>query len=120
MTLAMARHSRPLENIFTASSSYSPAGPVRSAVILIHPEVGLEKSQSKIKNDFSSGSLLEKQSQPGFGDPLLLARENLGSNRSVSVRAGYEQGWGDGSVLQKISPDEQEPGFACIKASFSF
>jgi hypothetical protein len=80
----------------------------------------VEPSGSKAKDDFYSNALLEKQVPSGRGDPLLLARENLGANRSVSVRAGYEQSWGDESMLRKISPDEQEPGFACVKASFSF
>jgi hypothetical protein len=117
MTLAMAQ---PASENFTAIRAYPPAAPVLSPVVLAGQNDGQKKTEPEIKNDFPAGTLLEKQSRPGFGDSLLLARENLGSKRSVSLRAGYDQGWGDGSILRKISPDEQEPGFACVKASFSF
>jgi len=117
MTLAMAQ---PARKNFTDVRDYSPAAPVLSPVILGGQNDGQKKSELEIKNDFLSGQLLERRSRSAFGDPLLIARENLGYNRSVSVQAGYEQAWGDSSVLRKISPDEQEPGFACVKASFSF
>jgi hypothetical protein len=75
---------------------------------------------SETAAELSSDVRLEKQTNPDQGDAFLLVRENLRSNRYVSVQAGYERVWDDESVLRKIASDRPEPGCAYIKASFSF
>ena len=69
--------------------------------------------------EFSSIARLEKQTTTHRALFQLL-RENLHSNKTVSVQAGYGQIWGEESVLRKICSDRQEPSCAYIRASFSF
>jgi hypothetical protein len=42
------------------------------------------------------------------------------SNERMLVSAGCGQIWGDASMLKKICPDHQDPGWAYVKASFRF
>ena len=117
MTLTMAQ---PADRNFTDVRDYSHAAPVLSPVVLAGQNDGRKKSEAEIKNDFPSAAPLEKQHQPHHDGLILFARKKPGSNRSMSVQAGYEPVWGNDSILRKISPDEQAPGFACVKASFNF
>ncbi|HTX21486.1 MAG TPA: hypothetical protein VMD27_06490 [Candidatus Aquilonibacter sp.] len=120
MTLAMVRPILPVEKNLMLIHSDSPAQPVSSIAVSDRQKIEAEKSNPEVKNDFSSEARLERQTEPSANRPLLLVHENLGPNRSMNVRAGYRDFWGDESVLRKISPDEQEPGFAYIQASFHF
>lgn len=120
ITLAMARHSQPSLGNFTTSRSHASTQPVRPPASPVLQGVGSEKSGPEIKNDFSSDLLLEKQSQPRANGLILFAHKNPAFDRSMTVQAGYEQLWNNGSILRKICPDDQEPGFACVRASFSF
>jgi hypothetical protein len=57
-------------------------------------------------------------------EPFLIVQKNLGvhgrSNERMLVSAGCGQIWGDASMLRKICPDHQDPGWAYVKASFRF
>ena len=116
----MVRPILPVEKNLMLIRSDSPAQPVSSIAVSDRQKIEAEKSNPEVKNDFSSEARLERQTEPSANRPLLLVHENLGPNRSMNVRAGYRDFWGDESVLRKISPDEQEPGFAYIQASFHF
>jgi hypothetical protein len=56
--------------------------------------------------------------------PFLTVEKHLGvhgrSNEGMIVSAGYGQIWGDASMFRKICPDHQDPGWAYVKASFTF
>lgn len=63
---------------------------------------------------------IEKQTNSIQLESSLVVRENSGSNKPVTVQAGYGQIWDDKSTLQKICSDHQEPGCAYVSANFSF
>jgi hypothetical protein len=57
-------------------------------------------------------------------EPFQIVQKNLGlhgrSNERMLVSAGCGQIWGDTSILKKICPEHQDPGWAYVKASLSF
>jgi hypothetical protein len=57
-------------------------------------------------------------------ESFLIVQKNLGvhgrSNEWMMVSAGCGQIWGDASMFRKICPDHQDPGWAYVKASFTF
>jgi hypothetical protein len=57
-------------------------------------------------------------------EPFPIVQKNPGvhgrSNERMLVSAGCGQIWGDASMLKKICPDHQDPGWAYVKASFRF
>ena len=102
---------------FTTGKSFHLA-----ASLLILTAASLFAGEPKDENaaEFSSVARLEKQTSLRRDDAFLLVRENLRSNKSVCVQAGYGRVWGDDVVLRKIDSDRPEPGCAYVKASFSF
>ena len=57
-------------------------------------------------------------------EPFVIVQKNLGvhggSNEWMMISAGCGQIWDDASMMKKICPDHPDPGWAYVKASFSF
>ncbi len=96
----------------------------RAELTISQPEKKLSASVneppkfSAVELEFMTPIRLAKREQ------FLIVQKNLGvhgrSNEWMMVSAGCGQIWGDASMLKKICPDHQDPGWAYVKASISF
>jgi hypothetical protein len=117
ITLAMAR---PMTATVKMIKAPAIAEPVRASAALLHREIKPETAPAKVEVESAAFQNAHLEKQTVHRAPLILLRENLNSNRSVCVAAGYGQLWNDQSMLKHLSASRQEPGCAYIKASFNF
>jgi hypothetical protein len=100
----------------------------RADLTISPPEKNLEENLSASVSQPQKFSALELElmtpAKLAGNEPFLIVQKNPGvhdrSNERMLVSAGCGQIWGDTSTLKKICPDHQDPGWAYVKASFSF
>ena len=132
MALAMVRHDLPTKkssvevkpplaprDLFATSVAHPPADLIRKDEKKISAE-----SKSESRTNLSWDALSERPDNSDQYNLIRLLHKKLGvhdgSERWLSVQAGYGAACFDHADMEKIEPNWQEPGCLYVKASFSF
>lgn len=126
LTLAMVRYDLSPAWMPTVARNNSTANILcyDASAPRLQYQVMLLQFDKQNATDFSSYSRLEKQSGSNQRDLFQLVHKKMYANgrtgKWVDVAAGYGQILGDETSIGKNSAEWERPGFAYLRASFSF
>lgn len=127
LTLAMVRYDQSPVRTPVVAHINSTAKPLcydASVPPLQSQVIALKLENQNNTTNYSSNSLLEKQGGSNQHDLFLLVHKKLRADgrtaKWMDVAAGYGQVCQHESDIAKNTEDLQRPGFAYLKASFSF